>query len=90
MRDVNLSVRLIGMLATFAKDAHQESLTNKLNAQYKDYATKFAAILNTQQSKTFPLRRVSWIEPCGEGILPLLSHLLGTEMDIGLRPRVSS
>jgi len=37
------------MLATFAKDAHQESLTNKLNAQYKDYATKFAAILNTQQ-----------------------------------------
>jgi len=49
LRDVNLSVRLIGMLATFAKDAHQESLTNKLNAQYKDYATKFAAILNTQQ-----------------------------------------
>jgi len=49
LRDVTLGVRLLGSLETFVKDAHQAQLADKLNAQYKDYTTKFASILNTQQ-----------------------------------------
>ena len=49
LRDVTLGVRILGTLAYFVKDAHQEALTNKLNAQYKDYAAKFASVLNAQQ-----------------------------------------
>ena len=48
-RDITLGVRLIGALIGFTKDAHQTTLSNKLAAQYKDYADKFANILSQGQ-----------------------------------------
>jgi len=48
-RTVNIGVQLIGALSDFTKDAHQTALYNKLNAQYKDYQTKFANVLSRQQ-----------------------------------------
>ena len=44
-RDINISVQLIGGMAEFAKDSHQTALANKLQAQFKDYQTKFASVL---------------------------------------------
>jgi len=48
-RTVNIGVQLIGALSEFTKDAHQTALYNKLNAQYKDYQTKFGNVLSRQQ-----------------------------------------
>ena len=48
-RDINIGVQLIGALTEFTKGAHQTALYNKLNAQYKDYQTKFASVLSRQQ-----------------------------------------
>jgi len=48
-RDINIGVQIIAALAQFAKDAHQTALSNKLEGQYKDYATKFASILSQRQ-----------------------------------------
>jgi len=48
-RTVNIGVQLIGALSEFTKGAHQTALYNKLNAQYKDYQTKFANVLSRQQ-----------------------------------------
>ena len=45
-RDINISIQILAALAEFTKDAHQAPLSNKISAQYKDYAGKFASILN--------------------------------------------
>jgi hypothetical protein len=48
-RDVNISIQILAALAEFTKDAHQTPLSNKITAQYKDYAGKFASILSQRQ-----------------------------------------
>jgi hypothetical protein len=50
-RDINISVQLIGGMMEFTKDNHQTALYNKLAAQYKDYATKFASVLRQPQQQ---------------------------------------
>ena len=47
--DVSYGVQMIGALAEFTKDAHQNTLSGKFTAQYKDYADKFASILGQSQ-----------------------------------------
>jgi len=43
-RDAQIGIQLIGAMADEAKNNHQTELYNKLQAQIKDYETKFAAI----------------------------------------------
>jgi len=49
VRDINISVQLIGGMMEFTKDNHQTALYNKLSAQFKDYQSKFASLLRQQQ-----------------------------------------
>ncbi|SDS28642.1 Protein of unknown function [Mucilaginibacter mallensis] len=49
LRDINISVQLIGGMMEFTKDNHQTALYNKLSAQFKDYQAKFASVLRQQQ-----------------------------------------
>jgi hypothetical protein len=49
LRDIQISVQLIGGMAEFTKDNHQTALANKLQAQFKDYQAKFAPLLSRQQ-----------------------------------------
>ncbi|HEY0246063.1 MAG TPA: DUF2723 domain-containing protein, partial [Mucilaginibacter sp.] len=48
-RDVAFSIQMINGMADFAKDGHQTALYNKLQAQLKDYGTKFAGIMGGVQ-----------------------------------------
>ena len=48
-RDIGFSIQLIGGMAEFAKNNHQEPLASKLLAQVKDYETKFASVIGMQQ-----------------------------------------
>ena len=48
IRLVNMGLQLIGGLADITKDNHQQ-ISNLLQAQYKDYQSKFANILGRQQ-----------------------------------------
>ena len=43
--DIQMALRLISGMSDLAKDNHQTALYNKLQAQYKDYGTKFAPVL---------------------------------------------
>jgi hypothetical protein len=49
VRDVSIGIQLLAGMQDFAKAAHQNDLSNKLSAQFKDYQTKFAPILNRGQ-----------------------------------------
>jgi hypothetical protein len=48
-RDIGFSIQLIGGMAEFAKNNHQDVLASKLQAQVKDYETKFAQVIGMQQ-----------------------------------------
>jgi hypothetical protein len=48
-RDVAFSIQMINGMADFAKDGHQTALSNKLQAQAKNYSTKFASIMGGAQ-----------------------------------------
>ncbi len=45
-RDVQLSLSVLNGLVTSTKQAHQDALSNKLNAQLKDYEGKFGALIS--------------------------------------------
>ncbi len=47
-RDVQISMQVLNGMAEYAKDAKQTAISNKLEAQLKDYATKFAPIIGQQ------------------------------------------
>jgi len=49
LRDIGISIQLIGGMTDFAKDNHETALYSKLEGQFKDYQTKFAPILGRQQ-----------------------------------------
>lgn len=48
-RDIGFSIQLIGGMAEFAKNNHQDALASRLQAQVKDYETKFASVIGMQQ-----------------------------------------
>jgi len=48
-RDVGFSLQIINSMADMAKEAHQTALTNKLQAQVKDYQSKFGGLLGAGQ-----------------------------------------
>ena len=47
--DINVGIQILAALAQFTKDGHQAQLSDKLTAQYKDYAGKFASVLGQRQ-----------------------------------------
>ncbi|MFA6248099.1 MAG: hypothetical protein WC615_14265 [Mucilaginibacter sp.] len=47
-RDVQISMQVLNGMAEYAKTAKQTAISNKLEAQLKDYATKFAPIIGQQ------------------------------------------
>jgi hypothetical protein len=47
--DINVGIQILAALAQFTKDGHQTQLSDKLTAQYKDYAGKFASVLGQRQ-----------------------------------------
>jgi hypothetical protein len=49
LRDLQISLQLIGGMTDFAKDNHQTALYSKLENQFKDYQSKFMPILGRQQ-----------------------------------------
>jgi hypothetical protein len=49
LRDVQFGVQLLGGMADITRDGKQTALTNKLQAQLKDYEAKFAGVLSRQQ-----------------------------------------
>ncbi|WP_461448757.1 glycosyltransferase family 117 protein [Mucilaginibacter sp.] len=46
---IEIGVQVLGGLAQFTKDGHQNELSDKYAAQYKDYAGKFASVLSQAQ-----------------------------------------
>jgi hypothetical protein len=48
-RDVNFGMQLINGMIQLTKDAHQDALTNKMQAQFNDYKAKFGAYLSAAQ-----------------------------------------
>jgi hypothetical protein len=49
MRDIQYGVQFIHGMAIITGDNHQTALSTKLNAQLKDYESKFASLLQRQQ-----------------------------------------
>lgn len=49
VRDVQISMSLLNGMVGLTKDFNQTALTNKLEAQLKDYATKFGGLPNPEQ-----------------------------------------
>jgi len=47
--DIDVGIQILAALAQFTKDGHQTQLSDKLTAQYKDYAGKFAGVLGQRQ-----------------------------------------
>jgi hypothetical protein len=48
IRDVQIGLQVLNGITEFSKTGHQDALSNKLSAQLKDYATKFAPVLGKE------------------------------------------
>jgi hypothetical protein len=48
VRDVQIGLQVLNGITEFSKAGHQDALSNKLAAQLKDYATKFAPVLGKE------------------------------------------
>ncbi|MDB5001126.1 MAG: multidrug transporter [Mucilaginibacter sp.] len=48
VRDVQIGLQVLNGITEFSKAGHQDALSNKLSAQLKDYATKFAPVLGKE------------------------------------------